>query len=333
MNNGDNLNSTISVIVPIYKVELYLRKCIDSILAQTYRNFEIILVDDGSPDDCPAICDEYAKVDSRIKVIHKVNGGLSDARNVGMDAASGDFLMFVDSDDWLEDSAVEALFEISLRHNAQIVIGGTRRVEDETLRVLREDTGDSSETVMSNTQAMAHFFENGCAAWGRLYRREIHDGIRFPVGQINEDEAVVLALLERCETVVRTDRVVYNYRCRPESITTSTFTEKKLAWYRHCADNLEWIKSHHPELELLAAKRLCGSVLWSLREIALSDKDFTAQRRELLTDIKVHYKYYCSLDLNRAERLRLWAVRWLPFSVYRSIERARQKKYLRRNTE
>lgn len=323
----------VSIIVPVYQVEPYLKKCINSLIAQTYTDLEIILVDDGSPDGCPAICDEYARVDSRIKVIHKANGGLSDARNVGMDAASGDYLMFVDSDDWMEDSAVETLLGISLRRNAQLVIGGTRRVEDETLRVLREDSDDSSETVMSNTQAMAHFFENGCAAWGRLYRREIHDGVKFPVGEINEDEAIVLALLERCKTVVKTNRIVYSYRCRPESITTSTFTEKKLAWYRHCADNLAWIKSHHPELEPLAAKRLCGSVLWSLREIALSDKDFTAQHHELLTDIKTHYKYYRSLDLDRAEKLRLWAVLWLPFSVYSSIERTRQKKYLRRNTE
>ena len=296
-----------------------------SVIDQTYKKLEIILVDDGSPDDCPAICDEYAKVDSRIKVIHKANGGLSDARNVGMDAASGDFLMFVDSDDWLEDSAVEALFEISLRHNAKIVIGGTRRVEDVTLCVLREDSGDSSETVMSNTQAMAHFFENGCAAWGRLYRREIHDEIRFPVGEINEDEAVVLALLERCETVVRTDRVVYNYRCRPESITTSSFTEKKLAWYRHCANNLEWIKSHHKELEPLAAKRLCGSVLWSMTEIALTDKYETEWIDELKAFLRENYSLLrIAIKDDAKESFRLWLLRCMPFCIYRCLIRLKR---------
>lgn len=314
----------ISVVVPVYKVEPYLRKCIDSILGQTYRNLEIILVDDGSPDCCPAICDEYAKVDSRIKVIHKANGGLSDARNVGMDAASGDYLMFVDSDDWLESNSLEILLEASLEHNAQLVIGGTRQVENGTLRTMKVEN-DGTLTVLSNIQAMSHFFENGCAAWGRLYQRKIHDGIQFPTGEINEDEAIVLELLERCETVVIVDKVVYNYRCRPESITTSTFSEKKLAWYRHCADNLDWIKSHHPELERLASKRLCDSVLWSLREIALSDKGFTSQRIELLDDVKTHYTYYRSLELNRAERIRLLAVRRFPFGIYRIIERARQK--------
>ena len=315
----------VSIIVPVYQVEPYLKKCINSLIAQTYTDLEIILVDDGSPDGCPAICDECAKVDSRIKVIHKANGGLSDARNVGMDAASGEYLMFVDSDDWMEDSAVETLLGISLRRNAQLVIGGTRRVEDETLRVLRADSDDSSETVMSNTQAMAHFFEKGCAAWGRLYRREIHDGVKFPVGEINEDEAIVLTLLERCQTAVKTDRVIYNYRYRPESITTSTFTEKKLAWYRHCADNLEWIKSHHPELEPLAAKRLCGSVLWSMTEIALTDKYKTEWVDELKAFLRENYSFLRTAIMDDAkESFRLWILRYLPFCIYRCLIRLKR---------
>lgn len=324
----------ISVIVPVYKVEPYLRKCVDSILAQTYRNLEVILVDDGSPDGCPAICDEYAVKDSRVKVIHKDNGGLSDARNAGMDVASGDYLMFVDSDDWIEENSIEALLSAAQKYDAQITIGGTRRVEDGTFKVLKSDEiGDSSEIVITGTQAMKSFFENGCAAWGRLYRRETHDGIKFPVGEINEDEAIVLALLDRCHTVVQISSVIYNYRCRPESITTSTFTEKKLAWYRHCVDNLEWIRIHHPELEPLAAKRLCGSLMWSLREIALSGKDFAIQKDMLLKDIREHYDYYRSLGLSKTEKARLLALRWLPFGLYSSIELARQKKYLRRTSK
>lgn len=320
----------ISVVVPVYNVEPYLRKCVDSILGQTYRNLEIILVDDGSPDGCPAICDEYAEKDRRVKVIHKLNGGLSDARNVGMESAIGKYLMFVDSDDWLEVNSVKILLKASLKYNAQLVIGGTRRVEDVTLRTMKAEN-DGTLQVLSNTQAMSNFFQNGCAAWGRLYLREIHDDIQFPTGEINEDEAIVLLLLERCKTVVIVGEVVYNYRYRPESITTSAFFGKKLAWYRHCADNLAWIKSHHPEFELLAAKRLCDSVLWSLREIALSDHEFTSQRIELLDDVKKHYTYYRSLTLNKAERMRLFAIHHFPFGVYRIIEQARRKKHFRSN--
>ena len=323
---GKSDQPLISVIIPIYKVEPYLRKCVDSILMQTYTNLEVILVDDGSPDNCPAICDEYATKDSRVKVIHKSNGGLSDARNAGMDAASGDYLMFVDSDDWIEKNSVESLLIAAQKYNAQIAIGGTRRVEDGTLRVLKSDIiGNSSEIVMTGSQAMECFFENGCAAWGRLYRRETHNGIKFPVGEINEDEAIVLALLDRCHTVVQIGSVIYNYRCRPESITTSTFTEKKLAWYRHCVDNLEWIKAHHPELEPLAAKRLCGSVMWSLTEIAMANDFKQEWIDELLTFLHTNYKLLSSTtksDLNSFLRLRI--LRYMPFGFYKRFIRTKR---------
>lgn len=322
----------VSVVVPVYNVEPYLCRCVDSILDQTYQNLEIILVDDGSPDNCPAICDEYVKKDARIKVIHKVNGGLSDARNVGMTAANGDFLMFVDSDDWLEKSAVECLYQLLLSSNAQIAIGGMQRVEDQTNRILKSDFDGTKNIVsMTNSQAMEEFFRNGCAAWGRLYRRNIHSGIEFPVGEINEDEAIVLLLLDRCNIVVQTNEVVYNYRCRAESITTSTFSEKKLAWYRHCQDNLRWVQPHHPELTALAEKRLCSSILWTLREIALSPRNFNEIVCSLQHDIRSNYHRYRKCALSKSERARLWLLRIAPFRVYRSAEQMMNERTNRRS--
>ena len=117
-------NIMISVIVPVYKVEPYLHKCLDSILSQTYQNLEIILVDDGSPDRCGAICDEYAQKDPRVKVIHKENGGIATARNAGMRIAAGDYWMFVDSDDWLEADAISNLYQLLAEYNADLAIGG-----------------------------------------------------------------------------------------------------------------------------------------------------------------------------------------------------------------
>lgn len=311
----------ISVIVPIYNVEPYLRRCVNSILTQTYQNLEIILVDDGSPDNCPAICDEYAKKDTRIKVIHKTNGGLSDARNVGMKASSGDYLMFVDSDDWVEKGAVECLYQLLLSSNAQIAIGGMQRIENQTNRILKSDFDGTKNIVsMTNSQAMKEFFQNGCAAWGRLYRRNIHSGIEFPVGEINEDEAIVLFLLDRCNLVVQTNEVVYNYRCRAESITTSTFSRAKLAWYRHCQDNLRWIQQCHPELAAFAEKRLCSSILWTLREIALSSQNFDEIAGALQQDIRLNYHMFCKCALSRPERRRLLILRFLPFQIYQRIE-------------
>mgnify|MGYP002514978694 CR=1 FL=1 len=120
----------ISVIVPVYKVEQYLHQCVDSILNQTYRNLEVILVDDGSPDGCPAICNVYAEKDERVRVIHKVNGGLSDARNAGMAVMNGEYLSFVDSDDLLPVDAVETLLKIAVEEDADLVLGGYNRFED-----------------------------------------------------------------------------------------------------------------------------------------------------------------------------------------------------------
>lgn len=322
---GGNM-SLVSVVVPIYKVENYICRCIDSIVGQTYRNLEIILVDDGSPDNCPVICDEYAKKDARIKVIHKMNGGLSDARNIGMRAASGDYLMFVDSDDWIEKKAVEILYRLLISHDAQIAIGGMQRVEDKSNRILKSDFNGTKNIVsMTQIQAMKAFFENGCAAWGRLYRRSIHSGIEFPVGEINEDEAIVLSLLERCNIVVQTSEIVYNYRCRAESITTASFSDKKLAWYRHCEQNLEWIKIHYPELERCAAERLCSSIMWSLTEIALAEVYNPAWIGELKECLITHYKLFKKCYNHGVKQTtRLFVLHHFPFAVYRSAIRRKR---------
>lgn len=316
----------ISIIVPIYGVEPYLRCCIDSICVQTYPNLEIILVDDGSPDSCPTICNEYATADKRVKVIHKRNGGLSDARNAGMAEATGEYLMFVDSDDWLEKGAVALLYQLLVTHSAQIAIGGMQRVEDQSNRILESDfNGGKTIVCMTGVQAMRHFFQNGCAAWGRLYCRGIHSGITFPVGEINEDEAIVLALLDRCKNVVQTNEVIYNYRYRSESITTASFSQKKLAWYRHCEQNLNWVRSHHPELECYAADRLCSSVLWSLTEIALVERYDPEWVKELKANLMKYYgvfkKYY---HHGIKQKIRLQVLRYMPFMIYRDAIRKKR---------
>ena len=318
----------ISIIIPIYKVEPYLCCCVDSVLSQTFRNLEIILVDDGSPDHCPILCDEYAAKDPRIKVIHKQNGGLSDARNAGMAVATGHYLMFVDSDDWLEQDAVETLFQLLRENKAQLAIGGMQRAaEDDANIILQSDrNGSSQETSMTSLQAMQDFFRKGCAAWGRLFCREIHNGIEFPVGEINEDEAIVLRLLDRCHTVAQTNKVIYHYRLRSESITTACFSEKKLAWYRHCEQNLNWVRQFHPELEIYAADRLCSSILWSLTEIALSDKAEPMWINELKVCLRKNYSI-CRKAYRHGikQTIRLLTLRYLPFSMYRTAIRKKRK--------
>lgn len=281
----------ISVIVPVYNVEPYLRKCVDSILNQTYRNLEIILVDDGSPDGCPAICDEYAEKDERVKVIHKKNGGLSDARNAGMAVARGEYLSFVDSDDMLPPDAMEILIKTAISEKADIVIGGHNRFEDAPAA-----PNDLQFSVKRWTpvEAMADMLRNGCASWARLYRRELHQSILFPVGEINEDEAIVLPLLEKCKTIAVTNAVVYHYRCRPESITTTVFNRKKMVWVKHCRNNLTFIRENCPQLEQDALARYRGSILWILREICMQglgfDKEWKSLRSELRQSFAAFWK-------------------------------------------
>ena len=318
------MDAQISVIVPIYKTQKYLHKCVDSILAQTHRNLEVILVDDGSPDSCGTICDTYAQTDPRVVVIHKKNGGLSAARNAGMAVAKGRFLMFVDSDDLLPPDSVQTLLDLALSEDAELVIGAHDRFE-ETMPPPAKTS--PSHQCLSSTEAMADMFRNGCSAWARLYRKEIHDGIPYPAGQINEDEAIMLQILERCDRIVQTEKIVYHYRCRPESITTAAFSPKKLAWKEHFAANLCYIRKHHPELEVGAAVRYRDSLLWSLTEIALSDDDFTPLIEELRQELRLNKKLFVKLPFrSRQEQIQLWLLSYLPFGAYRMIIRAKRKR-------
>lgn len=319
----------ISVIVPVYKVEAYLHRCVDSILAQTYKNLEIILVDDGSPDNCPAVCDEYAMKDPRIQVIHKKNGGLSDARNAGLEIATGDWLSFIDSDDHIEPDMYETLLQNAKKYDAQISVGGVNDelVDDDQTTVFKTTfDGQVNEECLSPIDAMKRHLAGSWAAWDKIYEKQIFDGIRYPVGEINEDEPIMLLLLDRCQRIVYTNRVFYHYIHRPESITSTSFHVKKLAWVKHCDQNLAWIQANHPELEPLAAARYRGSILWALREIALSSDEFPAEIKALRRALKENARAFSAAPFSsRGEQMRYWMSKNCPFSIYRAILRLRHK--------
>lgn len=314
----------ISVIVPVYKAEPYLRRCVDSILGQTYSNLDVILVDDGSPDRCGAICEEYAAKDGRVRVIHKENGGLSDARNAGLSAMRGEYVTFVDSDDWLEPTALATLYGTMELFRADLVIGGHDRIEDGTGRQLSTHASPEASRVMDRSAAMEQALTQGCAAWARLYKKEIHHGIFFPVGEINEDEAIVLSLLERCGRVAETGETVYHYRCRPESITTARFSAGKLVWITHCRENLNCIQEKHPKLTPFAAARYRSSVLWGLREMALSGQDFERESRQLIQELRDNAALFDAAPFaNGGDKLRYLLLKHFPLWVYKGILRLR----------
>jgi len=220
----------ISVIVPVYKAEQYLGRCVKSILEQTYQNFELILVDDGSPDNSPILCDEWAKNDNRIHVIHKENGGASSARNAGLKEAKGKWIAFADSDDWLDRVALKTLYDLANQYNVPMAIGGMRVVQDYTDApvVTKQDA-----KVLSHADLMSRFFRlNGepdtHSVWGAIIQRDILDGYSFIEGKMNEDVETCYYLARKCETAVYIDAPLYNYFKNIEGVTNSGFSKKKL---------------------------------------------------------------------------------------------------------
>lgn len=224
----------ISVIVPIYKVEQYLDKCIQSIVDQTYKNLEIILVDDGSPDRCPEICDEWAKKDSRICVVHQKNSGVSVARNTGLDIAQGDYIGFVDSDDCIAPNMYEqllaALKDTDIKASCCLI---SRFVNDEPI-VMDKTVNDNIKPMNVFEAINGSFYERICnAVWCKLYRRSVFEDLRFPVGEVNEDYPLMLPIIIKSGGLVLVERAMYYYRKRDGGITSMGYATSRNAQFMH----------------------------------------------------------------------------------------------------
>lgn len=241
----NNLSDLISVIVPIYRVEEYLDECVASVVNQTYRNLEIILVDDGSPDHCPQMCDEWAVRDSRIKVIHKVNGGLSDARNAGIEIATGEYIAFVDSDDFITPDMLEKLHAALVKADADIAACGILTCEGE-----KQTAWGCRDTVGTPKQIYALLYNDTAypvAAWNKLYRRSCWETLRFPVGKTCEDAFTTYQLIHNARRIVMIPEALYCYRIRPGSIMTSAFSLKKMDEEAAWRCNYEFMEQHYPQ--------------------------------------------------------------------------------------
>lgn len=212
----------ISVIVPVYKVEKYLKKCVDSIRNQTYQNLEILLVDDGSPDECPAMCDAYADEDSRIKVIHKENGGLSDARNVGIKKAKGKWIFFLDSDDYIHTELIDTLHKEAMKENADMAMSSMYYYMDGTTIQIDQLEGCEKE-VFVKPDIVSQIYSNSAVdfivACSKLIKRDVWGDLQFPVGKLHEDEFVAAELLDRIQRCVFVKLRWYFYLQRNDSIT------------------------------------------------------------------------------------------------------------------
>lgn len=269
----------ISVIVPVYKVEKYICRCLDSIINQTYQKLEVILVDDGSPDNCPTICDEYTEKDSRIKVIHKKNGGLSDARNAGMDIATGDYIFFIDSDDWLCcNDALQAFILKAEESDADIIVG----------KVIYSNNNDFHQNVSS---LESYFGTVSCLiACNKLYKADIVKNERFILGRIGEDMPFVSKLLFSKE-VAFIDKETYVYFRREDSIV-HTFNEKSFDAILGAIDvvnNLDMFQRENISLVEIVKENVFSFSLLKLAIDIYKNTSGTARREHI-------FKFFRMLD-------------------------------------
>lgn len=272
----------ISVIVPVYKVEAYIDKCIASITAQTYPNLEILLVDDGSPDNSGAICDAWAAKDSRIRVIHQENGGGGKARNAALDIATGELLAFVDSDDYIAPGMFRHLYDL-MQDGADIAECGYLETSDDNARFEENSTGI---TVYEPVDAMREHIRDTVfrqLIWNKLYRREVAEGVRFPIGTKIDDEFFTYQLLGNAKKLVRSERICYAYRQQSDSVMHQTFSIKRVESLRAKQERLEYLKQRMPQLENEAKEDLVMTCLYVMQGSLRSLKGAERERaREII---------------------------------------------------
>lgn len=251
----------ISIIVPIYNVIQYLPQCMESILAQTWQDMEIILVDDGSKDECPQLCDEYAVQDSRVRVIHKPNGGLSDARNAGMRVAKGEWVYFIDSDDWMHPDALQQLHDFAIKNQCEVVQGNLYYAYKDHLLYRQPNKKELCQHVFDREEAMRLLIINDRVknfAWGKLYRADILRDLDFPVGKFFEDSFWQHQVMHRIKHYGIIDEPLYYYRQREDSISgTASHRLKDLVEGYNV--RLEFIQEHYPQFAPLMQK-MCQKV-------------------------------------------------------------------------
>lgn len=240
----------ISVIVPLYNVQDYMRKCVDSIMNQTIKNIEIILVNDGSKDKSGDICEEYKEKDSRIIVIHKRNGGLSSARNAGLEIATGELISFIDSDDWIEPDYLQILYEGIIEYNADISVMHLFKITNHEKISFTTKKRDGW-VKFNRYKAMESFFANdfiGYSACNKLYRRELFNNILYPEGMLMEDKATTYKLIYKSNLVVVNLSRKYHYYLRADSIMQSKFNRKKFDSLKVHMEQIDFVDKNYPEL-------------------------------------------------------------------------------------
>lgn len=305
--------ASICIIVPVYNVEAYLSRCVDSLLAQTFADFELVLVDDGSPDLCGAMCDDYAKRDRRIHVIHKSNGGLSDARNSGIDWAfrcsDSEWIGFVDSDDWVDDRYLEALLNAATVGHADVAVCHFAVSNGEPLQ------GGEITSALWTPQALSQQPRSiDTVAWGKLYKKQYFQNIRFPVGRIHEDAFTTYKVLYQLERIAVIDQPLYAYYQNDAGIMRSKWTPKHIDGLDALEQQMDFFE-RHGYINALHAKfdRYIKENPWMQKLTLETDTIGTTEKRRIIRSLKKrlrivlmrYRKYGWASPFGRGEEL--WA--------------------------
>lgn len=313
----------ISVIVPVYNVEEYLPRCVDSILAQSYRNLEVILVDDGTKDASDKICDAYAEKDPRVRVIHKENGGLSSARNAGIAIARGEYLGFVDSDDWIEPQMYETMLSLALQHKVKLVCAGRYDVNS-TTGEKKIGLCPPREEVITGEELVRRIFtwQNiDSAAWDKLYHRSLFREVRYPLGKIVEDVPTTYKIALDAGEAALCPQPFYNYYHRPGSITTASVSPKTFHFSQHTAEIYPYVREHFPAIQEEARYLRVRSLVYNLLTLELAEaenrKTYAAEYHQSRKDLQKHVGFVLKSGLFRKQEkltnvlLALGWYRWL----------------------
>ena len=274
----------ISIIIPIYNVEKYLEECIESVINQTYKNLEIILVDDGSTDRCLEICKKYEKQDNRIKVIHQENAGVSVARNVGIDFSTGQYIGFLDSDDFIEKDMYEQLYKNLKAEKADIA--GCDYYIYNTFKATKSDILTKKKSVMTTEEALIKMNELrgfGVGVWNKLYKRKLLNGIRFPIGKRGEDWFIIYKIIDKAKKIVYNPNAKYYYRQRGESYTKSN--EVNWCGLEAATEVLEFTKRKYPKAVISARFAYITANLEVYNQM-LKNNYSKEKKKEIIANIK-----------------------------------------------
>ena len=315
-------NALISVMVPIYNVAPYLDRCVSSLVNQTYRNLEILLVDDGSTDGSGQLADNWGARDPRITVFHRENGGIASTRNFGLDHARGQYLSFVDSDDFVDETFIQVLYDTLVSNGVKMSVIGYQRFSDEK-DIVVDRTREWVTAILSTEKTMSLLFEAnvGDYTWNKLYSRELFSRIRYPVGRVFEDVGTTYFLVGQCNRIAYCPVPLYFYRQRVGSITHSVTSKIALDRYEIYRQRYQYLNTRYPELLI--------NKTYFLSQIFESFPDLPPELRVAVTAEAAGIVKSLGRELSLKTRLKFLAIQTVP-DLYAWNKKRKKEKKLRR---